>query len=61
MWHMQAHLDCLKSSPGPGGVQTGLDPKCPGPGPAGEWTGPKNWTWSKPGPNLVVNSPKKSL
>ena len=34
-------------------VWTGLDPKCPGPGPAGEWTGP--------GPNFVMNSPKKSL
>ena len=34
-------------------VWTGPDPKYPGPGPAGEWT--------KPGPNLVVISPKKSL
>ena len=32
-------------------VWTGPDPKCPGPGPAGEWSGP--------GTNLVVNSPKK--
>ena len=50
-------VDCPKSSPGPGRPgrldQTRPDPRCPGPGPAGEWT--------RPGQNLVMNSLKKSL
>ena len=29
-------------------VRTGPDPKCPGPGPAGEWTGPRVRTWTEP-------------
>ena len=63
----QWKVDCLKSGPGPGGSQMFGSRSRYGwtwtriiaPGPAGEWTGPRVQTWTGPGPNLVMNSPKK--
>ena len=50
-------VDCLKSGPGPCGPgsrsrRSRPGPRIVGPGPAGEWSGPKVWTWSGPGPDL---------
>ena len=65
-------LDCLKSSPEPGGPRSGPD-RTPNVqvqvqirvdldlnyrSRSSWWV---DWTWSGPGPNFVMNSPKKSL